>query len=73
MCRHETKNCQRCNASFECKPGSITQCQCFEVVLTTEQRAYLEQQYNDCLCKDCLGYLKEEFEHFKEKFIFQKS
>jgi Cysteine-rich CWC len=71
MCLHETKACQRCNTSFECKPGSITQCQCFEVILTAEQRAYLEQRYNDCLCKKCLIQLKEEFELFKEKFIFR--
>jgi hypothetical protein len=71
MCLHETKNCQRCNIVFECKPGSITQCQCFEVALSAEQRAYLEQRYNDCLCKNCLLHIKGEFELFKEKFIFQ--
>jgi hypothetical protein len=71
MCLHETKSCQRCNEVFECKPGSITQCQCFDVKLTTGQRAYLEQRYNDCLCKNCLVKMQEEFELFKEKFIFQ--
>jgi hypothetical protein len=71
MCFHETKNCQRCNTVFECKPGSITQCQCFEGPLSAEQRAYLEQRYSDCLCKNCLLHLKEEFELFKEKFIFR--
>lgn len=70
MCLHEIKSCQRCNAAFECKPGSITQCQCFEVQLTTEQRAYLEQRYHDCLCKNCLMQLQQEFELFKEKFIY---
>jgi hypothetical protein len=71
MCLHETKNCPRCNTGFECKPGSVIQCQCYEVILSIEERAYLEQHYNDCLCKDCLLQLKEEFELFKEKFIFQ--
>ena len=70
MCLHEIKRCQRCNAVFECKAGSITQCQCFDVVLSLEERAYVEQHYDDCLCKTCLLYLKEEFDHFKEKFIF---
>lgn len=70
MCQHEAKSCQRCKEHFECKPGTITQCQCFEVQLTTEQRAYLEQMYNDCLCKNCLVQLQEEFELFKEKFIY---
>ena len=67
---HETKSCQRCNAAFECKPGSITQCQCYEVTLSAEQSAYVEQLYDDCLCKDCLLKLKEESELFREKFIF---
>lgn len=71
MCLHETKCCPRCNTAFECKPGSVTQCQCFEVALTTEQRAYFEQQYNDCLCKKCLVQLQEEFEFFKEKYIYK--
>lgn len=71
MCLHETKNCQRCNRAFECKVGSISQCQCTEIPLSIEERAYLEQHYRDCLCKDCLLYLKQEFEQFKEKFIFQ--
>jgi hypothetical protein len=71
MCSHEIKVCQRCNAGFECKPGSVTQCQCFEVPLPAEQRAYLEQYYNDCLCKKCLLQLQAEFEFFKEKFIYK--
>ncbi|MBL7744440.1 MAG: cysteine-rich CWC family protein [Chitinophagaceae bacterium] len=71
MCMHETKKCQRCNAAFECKPGNITQCQCFEVQLSEEQRAYLEEKYGDCLCRKCLEQVKEEFELFKEKFIYK--
>jgi hypothetical protein len=71
MCLHESKACQRCNTSFECKPGSVTQCQCFEVVLSAEQRAYPEHRYSDCLCPKCLVQLKEEVELFKEKFIFR--
>jgi hypothetical protein len=70
MCQHEIKSCQRCQTSFECKPGSITQCQYFDVRLTVEQQAYLEQRYSGCLCKNCLLYIQEEFELFKNKFIF---
>jgi hypothetical protein len=71
MCYHETKNCPRCNAVFECKPGSITQCQCFGIVFSTEQQAYLEQHYSDCLCRNCLLHIPDEFELFKEKFIYR--
>lgn len=71
MCQHETKNCPRCKKGFECKPGNITQCQCFGLTLTTEGKAYIEQRYNDCLCKDCLLYLQQELNLFKEKYFFK--
>lgn len=71
MCLHEIKECPRCNSSFECKPGNITQCQCYGINLTIEQKAYIEQRYNDCLCRQCLLQLNNELELFKEKFIFR--
>lgn len=71
MCQHETKNCPRCNKAFECKPGNITQCQCFGIVMTTEQNAYIELRYSDCLCRNCLIQLQNEVELFKEKFIYR--
>ena len=57
-------------SSFDCKPGNITQCQCFGIQFTVEQKAYIEERYNDCLCRDCLLTLQNEVELFKEKFIF---
>jgi len=71
MSQHETKNCARCKTAFECKPGNITQCQCFGIELSAEQRAYIEQRYNDCLCRDCLRWLSDELNLFKEKYIFR--
>ncbi len=71
MCQYETKKCPRCKTIFECKPGNITQCQCHSIVLSSEQRAYIEQRYNDCLCKSCLQYLSDELNLFKEKYIFR--
>ncbi|MEO6611003.1 MAG: cysteine-rich CWC family protein [Chitinophagaceae bacterium] len=71
MSQHETKNCPRCKTVFECKPGNITQCQCFGLVISAELRAYIEQRYNDCLCRDCLQWLSDELNLFKEKYIFQ--
>lgn len=68
---HEQKNCPRCDNSFECKPGNITQCQCYGFELSDELKAYLEQQYNDCLCRTCLDNIRVEFELFKEKFIYK--
>jgi hypothetical protein len=71
MCQHETKSCPRCKQVFECKPGNITQCQCFGIQLTLEQKVYIEQRYNDCLCRDCLQYLQQELNLFKEKYFFK--
>lgn len=71
MSRHETKSCPRCKAPFECKPGKIVQCQCFGIVQSIEQRAYIDQRYSDCLCRDCLKHLSNELNLFKEKYIFR--
>lgn len=71
MCRHEAKNCPRCGKHFECKPGIITECQCFGIVVTEELKTFLEQRYTDCLCRSCLQYLQQEQHLFKEKYFKQ--
>lgn len=68
---HELKNCQRCGKSFECKSGNISQCQCFGFTMTDELKVYIEQRYNDCLCRSCLEYLRIELNLFKEKYLFR--
>jgi hypothetical protein len=71
MAHHEKKHCPRCAKPFECKPGSITQCQCFGIQLTTEQKSFIEDRYADCLCRDCLVQLQSHIELFKERFIYR--
>ena len=61
MCKHENKYCPRCNSLFECKPGSITQCQCFGVIFSAEEKQQIGDNYTDCLCHTCLLELKNEF------------
>lgn len=68
MCNHETKACPRCGNRFECKPGTIMQCQCSTVALTDAERSFIAERYSDCLCIDCLKQLKNQVEFFKEKF-----
>lgn len=58
MCKHEEKQCPRCKVNFECKAGSITQCQCKDIKLTESETAFIKKQYNDCLCIKCLKELK---------------
>ncbi|MBL7749457.1 MAG: cysteine-rich CWC family protein [Chitinophagaceae bacterium] len=71
MYKHEIKKCPRCQTAFECKPGNIVQCQCYGIALTAEQRAYIEQHYADCLCRNCLQQLTVELHLFKEKYVFR--
>lgn len=71
MCQHEHKQCPRCSKSFECKVGSITECQCYNVPLTNEEKVFIEERYADCLCRDCLFELKDRYVFFKEKYLWK--
>jgi hypothetical protein len=66
---HEEKTCPRCEGLFECKLGSITECQCYGISLNNEERAFIEGRYDDCLCKNCLLELKDRYVFFKEKYL----
>ncbi|MEN9686818.1 MAG: hypothetical protein RLZZ28_2604 [Bacteroidota bacterium] len=61
MPTHETKNCSRCARDFECKLGNINECQCSGVLLTYEERVYIENMYTDCLCEKCLKALQFQY------------
>lgn len=61
MCEHEAKTCARCNQSFECKPFDIGNCQCASIQLGSEEKHYLQTQYDDCLCINCLRAIRQEF------------
>jgi cysteine-rich CWC protein len=71
MCMHEHKTCPRCSRLFECKVGTVTTCQCFEIRLTIEERAFIEDMYDDCLCTECLTELRNRYVLFKEKFLLK--
>lgn len=59
---HESKQCPRCAALFECKVGSILLCQCQTVLFTQEQLEYINASYSDCLCTSCLRAVRLEYE-----------
>jgi hypothetical protein len=61
MCEHEKKYCPHCNQLFECKVGSILLCQCTEVTLTEEERSYIRNFYDECLCATCMTEIKNEY------------
>jgi hypothetical protein len=71
MCSHEEKNCPRCSKKFECKVGSITECQCYGISLTAEENAFVKSRYDDCLCRNCLVELKNRYIAFREN-LFMK-
>lgn len=67
MNKHEEKNCPRCGGTFECKIGSILLCQCSTVALNEDERAYIQQKYDDCLCASCMKELKKEYQNAQQQ------
>jgi len=63
MATHEPKSCPRCEQPFECKPGNITECQCFGLSFTEEEKDYIRDVSSDCLCRNCLQALKQEYRY----------
>ncbi|WP_295795298.1 cysteine-rich CWC family protein [Mucilaginibacter sp.] len=60
MAQHEPKHCPRCNSPFECKVGSILQCQCSGLAFSDAEWDYIRLTYTDCLCRHCLQAIKHE-------------
>jgi len=56
----ERKICPRCHKAFECNAGNIRECQCNGISLTLEERAFIAEEYTDCLCRSCLLELKKD-------------
>ena len=63
MPTHEIKDCPRCKGNFECKPGNITECQCYGLTFSESEKEYIAATYDDCLCRNCLNSIKYEIRH----------
>lgn len=48
------KKCAKCLSEFECKADDIKNCDCNKVVLTPEIKTFLQTNYDNCLCNNCL-------------------
>jgi len=59
---HESKSCPRCQSTFECKVGTILECQCSDVFLSENEREYVNTRFDDCLCVNCLMEMQAEFD-----------
>jgi len=71
MSKHESKSCPRCQRLFECRAGDITNCQCYGIKLTTEEKMFIEERFQDCLCGTCLSELKNKYILFKERLFWK--
>lgn len=54
------RSCPRCGKPFICRNDDIVNCQCAAVALSPEDRAYIADRYDCCLCADCLRALAAE-------------
>ena len=48
----ETSKCPKCGADFHCSTSS--KCWCYEIDVPTETMEKLQEEYDGCLCPDCL-------------------
>ena len=67
MCKHEEKNCPRCNSSFECKVGDIPNCQCYAVKLSDKERDFIAAKFTDCLCAGCMEAMKIDYHQIRQE------
>jgi hypothetical protein len=59
--KHEIISCERCETTFECKANSFTKCQCATVPLNLNETQYISEQFDGCLCANCLRALQQEY------------
>lgn len=54
------KICPRCKAVFCCNQENILECDCLMVPLNKQERLYIANSYDECLCNKCLWEMKEK-------------
>jgi hypothetical protein len=59
--KHEIISCDRCGKGIECKANSYTKCQCSVVQLNLNEVQYISENYEGCMCADCLLELQVEY------------
>lgn len=51
-----------CNEPFECNMENITDCHCYSVKLSDENKLLIASKFEDCLCNKCLYLIIEKKE-----------
>ena len=59
--KHEIIPCERCGKPIECKANSYTKCQCSVVQLNLNEVQYIAENYEGCMCADCLLAMQQEY------------
>lgn len=59
--KHEPKICPRCCRVFECKVGSVEQCQCVAIKIDDRVQDFVQKKFADCLCVTCLLEISNEY------------
>ncbi|MFC5282138.1 cysteine-rich CWC family protein [Pedobacter alpinus] len=60
--KHEIIACERCGIKVECKANNYTQCQCSTVKLNLNEVQYISENYDGCMCANCLIELQQEYQ-----------
>ena len=58
MTSNELSKCPRCGKMFHCSKSG--KCWCYEVYLPLNVLEQIEEQYDSCLCPDCLRELSKK-------------
>lgn len=48
------KKCPKCKELFVCNHNNIRNCHCAEVKLSEKQKAWIKDNFSNCLCNKCL-------------------
>lgn len=58
------KKCPRCASQFTCREDRIDLCQCSRIYLEPKAKDYIRDNFNNCLCPDCLKEISLNFSGF---------
>ncbi len=55
------KECPKCKKEFNCRKDEIFECHCIHVPVSARAQKFLAENYNECLCNNCLREVAEMF------------
>ncbi|MBB1139610.1 cysteine-rich CWC family protein [Myroides sp. WP-1] len=55
----KNKVCTRCKTPITCLPETIEHCDCTQVQLHPDAKAFLRSSFHKCLCNTCLEHMNQ--------------